>query len=151
MVTGAAGAYDALAAAITAETNGSWTRKASTFTVGADGPSINKPCLTLVIGNNGSSDLYLTGLQIEPGPAATPFEHRPVGVELSLCRRYYARLTMQVESGGKTDVWHHGMRTTPAANALSGGSTPYPKSPDYTVMGSSPSTQDATVAFDAEL
>ena len=89
VVTGAAGAYDTLAGATTVETNGSWTRKASTFTIGTDGTAVNKPCLTLVIGDNASTSLYLTGVQLEPGPVATPFEHRPYGAELALCQRYF--------------------------------------------------------------
>ena len=32
---------------------------------------------------------YLTGVQWEIGTSSTPFEHRPVGTELSLCQRYY--------------------------------------------------------------
>ena len=32
---------------------------------------------------------FLTGLQIEVGSQATPFEHRSVGEELALCQRYY--------------------------------------------------------------
>ncbi|MEW6479784.1 MAG: hypothetical protein AB1455_10065 [Pseudomonadota bacterium] len=31
----------------------------------------------------------LTGVQLERGQSATPFEHRPVGMELALCQRYY--------------------------------------------------------------
>lgn len=31
----------------------------------------------------------VTGVQLEVGPAATPFEHRHIGTELSLCQRYY--------------------------------------------------------------
>ena len=30
-------------------------------------------------------------VQLEPGPVATPFEHRPVGTELTLCQRYFVR------------------------------------------------------------
>lgn len=33
--------------------------------------------------------LQLTGVQLELGREATPFEHRPIGQELRLCRRYY--------------------------------------------------------------
>lgn len=44
---------------------------------------------TNVIANN-SATWQITGVQLEEGTVATPFEHRPVGVELSLCQRYYA-------------------------------------------------------------
>jgi len=33
--------------------------------------------------------LEVTGLQLEVGPQATPFEHRSMGEELALCQRYY--------------------------------------------------------------
>lgn len=32
--------------------------------------------------------------QLEVGSVATPFEHRPYGLELALCQRYYQRLTI---------------------------------------------------------
>ena len=34
----------------------------------------------------------LTGVQLEVGSQATPFEHRSFGEELSLCQRYYYRI-----------------------------------------------------------
>ena len=40
-----------------------------------------------------SNEIRVTGVQLEPGPAATPFEARPIGTELALCQRYYAQLT----------------------------------------------------------
>ena len=37
---------------------------------------------------------YLTGVQFERGPVATPFEHRSFGQELGLCMRYYEGIKM---------------------------------------------------------
>jgi hypothetical protein len=36
-----------------------------------------------------SGNIILRNVQLEPGPVATPFEHRPIGTELALCQRYY--------------------------------------------------------------
>ena len=36
-----------------------------------------------------SNNFYLTGIQLELGDVATPFEHRSYGQELALCQRYY--------------------------------------------------------------
>jgi len=38
---------------------------------------------------NGST-FQITGMQLEEGKAATPFEHRSFGEEIDLCRRYYS-------------------------------------------------------------
>ena len=46
---------------------------------------------TSVVGTNGAT-FYITGVQLEVGSVATPFERRPYGTELSLCQRYYAKL-----------------------------------------------------------
>jgi len=35
------------------------------------------------------NEFYLTGVQLEVGTVATPFEHRSYGEELALCQRYY--------------------------------------------------------------
>jgi hypothetical protein len=39
--------------------------------------------------DNTSNEWYITGVQLEVGDTATPFEHRSYGEELSLCQRYY--------------------------------------------------------------
>jgi hypothetical protein len=43
---------------------------------------------TSVVGTNGAT-FYITGVQLEVGSVATPFEHRNYGTELALCQRYY--------------------------------------------------------------
>jgi hypothetical protein len=61
-------------------TAGSWS---GSFLVGVTGQ-------TNLIGTNGAT-FYLTGVQLEAGDTATPFEHRSYGAELALCQRYYWR------------------------------------------------------------
>jgi len=43
---------------------------------------------TSVVGTSGAT-FYITGVQLEPGTVATPFERRSYGAELVLCQRYY--------------------------------------------------------------
>jgi len=43
-----------------------------------------------------SNNIYLTGVQLEVGTEATPFEHRSYGDELARCQRYF----YQFDSGG---------------------------------------------------
>jgi hypothetical protein len=42
--------------------------------------------------SSASNDWYITGLQLEVGEQATPFEHRSYGDELARCQRYYEQL-----------------------------------------------------------
>ena len=46
---------------------------------------------TSVVGTNGAT-FYITGVQLEAGTVATPFERRSFGQELALCQRYYYRI-----------------------------------------------------------
>jgi len=57
---------------------GSWS---STFNRSATGQ-------TSLVGTSGAT-FYLTGVQLEAGDTATPFEHRSYGAELALCQRYF--------------------------------------------------------------
>lgn len=57
--------------------------------------------------NTLSNTFYLTGVQLEVGKVATPFEHRSYGEELALCQRYFYRKTFingyPALSGGSSD------------------------------------------------
>jgi hypothetical protein len=66
-------------ATYTTPTNGSW-QAGNYFAGGSGGVS--------VVGTSGAT-WYITGIQLEVGSVATPFERRPYGTELSLCQRYY--------------------------------------------------------------
>ena len=44
-----------------------------------------------VVGTNGAT-FYITGVQLEVGSVATPFERRDYGRELILCQRYYQKV-----------------------------------------------------------
>ena len=45
---------------------------------------------TSVVGTSGAT-FYITGVQLEAGTTATPFEYRQYGTELQLCQRYYEK------------------------------------------------------------
>jgi hypothetical protein len=44
-----------------------------------------------LLGTGSGVTKALTGVQLEPGSVATPFESRPIGLELGLCQRYYSK------------------------------------------------------------
>jgi hypothetical protein len=50
--------------------------------------------------SNSGATFYITGVQLEAGSVATPFERRPYGTELALCQRYYYRAKATKEDYG---------------------------------------------------
>jgi len=61
------------------------TTTADTWTTGLYRSTSNQ---TNLFATNGAT-FYLTGVQVEVGSVATPFEHRSYGDELTRCERYY--------------------------------------------------------------
>ena len=53
-----------------------------------------------------SGTFEIAQVQIEPGPVATPFEHRPIWTELALCQRYYEEVGAFITgmAGTSTDL-----------------------------------------------
>jgi hypothetical protein len=56
----------------------------------ADGNFASSTGAVSVVGTNGAT-FYITGVQLEAGSVATPFERRPFGTELQLCMRYFEK------------------------------------------------------------
>jgi hypothetical protein len=54
--------------------------------------------------DNVTNDFFLTGVQLEIGTVATPFERRPFGTELALCQRYYELISASVSTPLGTGV-----------------------------------------------
>jgi hypothetical protein len=63
-------------------TAGSWSTNNQTQPTGS----------TSVVGTNGAT-FYITGVQLEAGSVASPFERRDYGRELMMCQRYYYRVS----------------------------------------------------------
>ena len=63
------------------------------------GSSLNSRTDTL---GQQSGTFEIAQVQVEPGPVATPFEQRPPAQELSLCQRYYRKVT--VSAGGYSEA-----------------------------------------------
>jgi hypothetical protein len=98
-----------------------------------------------VVGTSGAT-FYITGVQLEKGSTATPFEFRSIGTELALCQRYYYKLFPGVVAANLGIGGHSGsttsqgetifpvtMRTAPAALEQSGTANHYAT----TVLGTS--------------
>ena len=88
-------------------TPGAWS---STTTASATGA-------VSVVGTNGAT-FYITGVQLEAGSVATPFERRDYGRELMMCQRYYqtgfaaGRMSF-ASTGGWPIQYKVSMRATP--------------------------------------
>lgn len=82
----------------------------------------------------------ITGVQLEAGSLPTTFEHRHIGIELSLCQRYFNRLNIAdgfyryVGASGSfalATVPFPSMRSAPSATLISGGASGVASSPAF--------------------
>lgn len=122
----------------------SWQRFTKTFTVpsfsGMATPTANSQFYIRLSQSSSDSgtaawELNLTGVQLEVGDQATPFEYRGYGEELALCKRYYQLNTPNAgRSNSTTSVRFQvtgttEMRTTPSLSLVDGTN----KTEDYAV------------------
>lgn len=118
-------------------------------TLGTNGDSklyvlFNLPLNTLM-------SFYVTGVQLEQGSVATPFEWRPATTELNLCQRYYQVVEGFQWTGTATAsgvnaatplVFPTKMRATPTVTI---GTVAYGNASTLTVTGQSTSAASATL------
>jgi hypothetical protein len=104
----------------------SWQRFSVTGTVGASATQLRVRFAFTPVGTAGAADyIEITGVQLEAGSVATPFESRPYGVELALCQRYckplayghdfYAPIASQID---RVTYSFEAMRATPTVGTL---------------------------------
>ena len=77
---------------LTDNTSTVYQRVSVTFTLNSNVAATGNAVQFRVNYSSLSTDVRSIGFQVEPGPVATPFEHRPIGTELTLCQRYYWQL-----------------------------------------------------------
>lgn len=90
---------DSTAVAVPHATVTSFSR---TFTLGAS-DGANGIALVIFLSSAAtvtSKNFAIADIQLEVGGVATPFEHRPIGVELALCQRYYEKSYAQGTNPG---------------------------------------------------
>jgi len=76
--------------------NTTWARYSFTANVGSAATELGSYFTWTPTGVAGGDDsVYITGVQLESGSTATPFEFRPYGLELSLCQRYFQKSYQQ--------------------------------------------------------
>ena len=139
-----------------------WSSGTLNPNVWANTTSANRAVGQVNLADSTSNEWSITGVQLELGEQATPFEHRSVGDELAKCQRYYYQTTYRgagdttllsgtVASGTTAaqcgDSFPVTMRSAPAVG-YSGSITAYDGSQNNTVTAitaNGSSTTNATI------
>jgi hypothetical protein len=92
-----------------------------------------------------SNEWYITGVQLEVGSVATPFEHRSYGDELRRCQRYFYKHNL---TEGSTSIAHGGCFTSVMFIGAIAAPVTFRDTPSVSVSGSLEVT-DGTSNFSA--
>ena len=97
--------------------NTTWTRYTFTGTLGSGVLEAAVAFAYTPTGTAGLDDnIYITGVQLEPGSIATPFERRQYGEEFLLCQRYcQTRIGSQGSNGTTVQLGYGNARSTSTA------------------------------------
>jgi hypothetical protein len=127
----------------------SWQQFSMTGTVGASATQVAVALMATFVGT--ASDYFeTTGWQLEVGSVATPFEQRPIGTELQLCRRYVRVSAYQVPATTAQNLGTIDMRGVPTITGGGAGFTSTPTTAD-TLIAYQTSGSLQTLTLSAEL
>ena len=76
---------------------------------------LTRTSATVNVAGTSGATFYITGVQLEVGSVATPFERRPYGTELALCQRYYFRIKGSETSSNNTGAYGNGLSQSTTA------------------------------------
>jgi hypothetical protein len=96
----------------------SWTRVTYTGTIASNALEVAPTIAYTPTGTAGADDsLYITGVQLEVGSTATPFERRLYGQELANCQRYFE---ISGATGATSNPNYHGTLYDPTSTLYLG-------------------------------
>jgi len=134
-----------------------WLHGGSTYTSGtlntswASSTDANRAVGIDSIFSSTDNEIYLTGIQLEVGSQATPFEHRSFGEELQLCKRYFHKTggTAYCNIGTVTN-FSSGAMLGPYKHPVEMRSAPsVTKSGDWAVLGGDTTVNQTAVSSDS--
>jgi hypothetical protein len=112
--------------------NSTWAKNTLTVTLPSNATQLGISFQFNPTGTAGANDFFgVSYVQLELGTVATPFEQRPIGLELGLCQRYYEVITNDVVgyaaaagiNAGSRTKFSVAKRSTPTITQLSNNSS----------------------------